>query len=262
MDKFEILFGIKKPDVKENCILMPFATKYILQNIGIPNLIKGKIYSSANTSDFTIIQTGMGPGFAGDAMLYLKDTACKNVILFGSCGLVGEKDGLSPTRITMSKSVIPSRPASGRLGGPLNSSLSIGSLVSPSKCYSYESFSSTLLNPEAKEFYPDKTLFEKLIHKNNEIKSVTCATVSSLKLEEENLDLFENKNIDVFDMECSAIFCAGKYARIRTTALFYVSDIINSKPFYMDMDPDLKLKISNSVKKAIDNLIDFMKSKD
>lgn len=225
MDKFEILFGLKSSDVKENCVLMPLVSKHILQAIGTPNFTKGKVYSSANTPGFTAIQTGMCPCFTGDATLYLKDTACRNIILFGSCGLADEK---------------------GRI--------SIGSLVSPSKCFSYESFSSMLFNHEADIFYPDKTLFEKLAHKNNEIKSVTCATVSSLKLEEENIIYFKNKNIDVFDMECSALFSAGSHAGIKTAALFYISDIARSKPFYMNMDDDSKLKIYNSIKNAVNVL--------
>ncbi|MEW6087931.1 MAG: hypothetical protein AB1498_06455 [bacterium] len=231
MDKFEILFGIKKSCIKENCVLMPFVAKYILKNLNITDFKKGKIYSSADAPGFTIIQTGIGPGFTGDAVLFLKDTACKNIILFGSCGLLEEKDRLS-----------------------------VGSLVSPSKCYSHESFSSMLLNPcaEDKIFYPDKTLFEKIIKQNIEIKNVACATVSSLKLEEENINLFRNKNIDVFDMECSALFSAGNHAGIKTAALFYISDIINDKPFYMNMDNDLKLKISGSINKAIAILTEIL----
>ncbi|MDD5773295.1 MAG: hypothetical protein PHX78_07540 [bacterium] len=225
MDKFETLFGLKRPDIKENCILMPLISKYILQAFDTPNLTKGKIYSSVNTPEFTIIQTGMCSGFTGDAALYLKDTACRNIILFGSCGLAEEKDGFQ-----------------------------IGSLVSPSKCFSYESFSSMLFKHKADVFYPDKTLFEKITHKNNEIKNVTCATVSSLKLEEDNLTYYKNKNIDVFDMECSALFSAGNHIGIKTAALFYVSDIVSSKPFYMNMEDASKLKISNSIKNAVNVL--------
>lgn len=223
MTKFEAVFGISSNQIKKFCILMPLLPKGILKEFGIKALSKGRLYSSGNSGTFTIICTGVGAGFVGDAVLYLKETGCENVILFGSCGLVNK-----------------------------DSVLSVGSLVSPVKCYASESFSEMLLNRDKGHelFHPDKDLLGRLIEtgKNDNLSRVTCATLSSLKLEEEMTDFFMAKGIDVVDMECSAFFSAAGYTGIRAASLFFVSDVINHKPFYMDLEPDLKSKFYSALK--------------
>lgn len=234
MTQFESLFGIKSSQVKKNCILLPLFKKGILSKFKIKNWAKGRLYAIGNNNDFTLIHSGMGACMAGDAVLYLEETACRNIILFGSCGLVHKKSGLS-----------------------------IGSLVSPFKCYSGESFSELLLerNKELKVFYPSKNLLENFLKfdKSAGIKEVTCLTISSLKIEEEGADLFIERGIDVLDMECSAFFSAAGYTGINAIALFYITDIIKERPFYMNLDSALKSTLSYSAKKGAGLLCEFIK---
>jgi len=230
MNRFETLFGIKESEIKKTCILLPIARKDILARLGIKELLKGKLYNSSNSKYFTVIHTGMGPAFLGDAVLYLDHTQCQNIILFGSCGLVKEEENLDT-----------------------------GSLVMPDKCYALESFSQMLLE-EKKDWqalYGDNTLLQSF-SKSNNAKKVTCATLGSLKLEEGYVDIFEQKQIQVVDMECSALFSAAKYIKRKAMALFYITDIINKKPFYKKLAPEDKTALLSSIKSASDILCEFI----
>jgi len=235
MSPFEAIFGIKTQQIKKNCILLPLIPKIILSEFKVKKILRGKLYGVANTKEFSLIHTGIGAGLVGDAVLYLKDTLCQNIILFGSCGLVKEK-----------------------------ADLSLGSLVSPFKCYAQESFSEMLLEglKEEKVFYAHQGLFESFANANQEkgLKEVTCATISSLKLEEGMLDVFIEKGIDVVDMECSALFAASNFVGLKAIALFFISDIINKRPFYAGLDPLLKLRLSSSIKTAAKMLCGFIKN--
>jgi purine-nucleoside phosphorylase len=234
MTKFRALFGLDASEIKENCILLPLLPKGILAELKVDSLAKGKLFCSGNSAEYTIIQTGMGPAFTADAVLYLKETACKNIILFGSCGLVHKNTGLD-----------------------------IGSLVVPSKCWENESFSELLIDKFKKEkvFYPDADLMTVLLNvgQRTGVKEVSCATLGSLKLEEQMQDLLIKEQIDVVEMECSAFFAAAKYCKLKAAALFYVSDIISEKPFYFEMEQELKTKIASSIKSAVNIICESFK---
>ena len=115
----------------------------MLRDLGVKEFSKGRLYSSGNSKSFTAIQTGIGPGLSGDAALYLAETQCQNIILFGSCGLVKEEKDID-----------------------------IGSLVVPEECYSLESFTEMLLQNKNnwQAFYGDKTLAENFLKVNKDIK--------------------------------------------------------------------------------------------
>jgi purine-nucleoside phosphorylase len=231
---FKTLFGIDNFQVKKNCVLLPLISKGVLNFFKLRRFSEGKLFGAGNADDFTLIYTGMGPVLTGDAVLYLKETACENLILFGSCGLVTEKQGLS-----------------------------IGSLVSPSKCYSRESFTDLLLGRDKPPgvFYPAGDLFRQFLTsgQGQEIKEVTCSTISSLKLEAEMAGSFIEQGIDVVDMECSAFFSAADFTGLKAIALFYVSDIINKQPFY-SLDAQAKLKLLFAIKKSVAILREFVKT--
>ena len=91
------------------------------------------------------------------------------------------------------------------------------------------------------------------------IREVTCATIASLKLEEELLESFIEKGIEVVDMEASSFFAAAGYCGFKSLALFYVSDIIKEKPFYAGFDLSIKLKLYSCVKNAADILCAFVR---
>jgi len=231
MTKFETLFGLKESEIKNTCVLMPLLPKGSLESLGVKTLSKGRIYSSGNSLSFTLVNTLMGAAFTGDAALYLSQTNCKNLILFGSCGLV--------------------KPCKG---------LDIGSLVTPIECYSMESFSDLLLkNHNFKAFYPDKALLKSFLKSNEDIPEVNCATLGSLKLEEDYLGLFSEKNIHVVDMECSSFFSAASQKNLKAMALFYVSDIINEKPFYKPLIDEDRVKLSSSIKEGIYSICSFLR---
>mgnify|MGYP001610812889 CR=1 FL=1 len=232
MKDFEVLFGIPWQEVKKTCILMPFVPKDVLRGLGIRRFVRGKLYGAGNGRNFTIIHTGMGPALNGDAVLYLAEAGCKNLILFGSCGLLAENNGLG-----------------------------IGSLVSPSKAYSLESFSRMLANQDIASdvYYPDKKLLEDWTSAaGSSIKQITCATVSSLKLEEERRGGWLKQGIEAVDMECSAFFAAASHSGLKAIAVFYVTDIIGVKPFYQEMGLKDKAKISLARKMAAGLLCKFI----
>lgn len=236
MTQFEALFGIKSSRVKKTCILLPLLPKGILSELKISNFKSGKLYGCGDNDDFTLIHTGIGAGFTGDAVLYLKESLCENVILFGSCGLVKARNGLS-----------------------------IGSIVSPAKCYANESFTELLLEKdiESKVYCAHDKFFADFLANGEKsgLKKVNCSTLASLKLEERMVDLFIEKGIDVVDMECSAFFSAAAFSGLNAIACFYVSDIIKEKPFYLSLDADSKSALSSAIKNAADLVCEFAKKK-
>jgi len=230
MTKFETLFGIKESEIKDTCVLMPLLPKNALSLFGIKDFQRGKIYSSGNAENLTLINTGVGASFAGDAALYLADSGCKDIILFGSCGLVKSSGNMA-----------------------------IGSLVAPIKCCAMESFTNMLLkNNGFKTFYPDKDMLESFLNDNKIVQKVNCATLGSLKLEEESGSLFTEKDIQVADMECSGVFSAGAHKHLKAIALFYVSDIINEKPFYSEFSPDDRLRVASSIASGVKSICRFV----
>jgi purine-nucleoside phosphorylase len=234
MTYFEALFGIKAEEIQKNCILLPLLTPGILKKFKIKKLYRGKLFGAASARKLSVVVSGVGPALAGDAVLYLKESPCQNIILFGSCGLVKEK-----------------------------ANFSIGSLVAPAKSYFYESFSQLLLekNKKPKAFLADEKLFRRLSEfgQNRGLRKVVCATVSSLKLEEKMQDVFIRTNIDVVDMECSAFFSACGFSGKKAASIFYISDIIKKKPFYSNLDSTCKLKLASAIEKATDLLCAFIK---
>lgn len=231
MTRFEALFGIKRSLVQKTCVIFPVIQKEMLTAFKAGNISKGKLYGTAEGDGFTIIHTGMNAGLAGDAVLYLKEAGCKNIILFGSCGLARS-----------------------------NGSFGLGSLVTPSESYSYESFSSLMEgNYRSALFRPDAEFLSAVVEagKEHDLKKVKAATISSLKLEEDMLDSFIQKGIEVFDMESSAVFSAANRSGIRAVALFYVSDVVKEKPFYEETDKTL---LSGAIKNAGDTICAFIKT--
>jgi len=226
-------FGIKESQIKRTCIIMPFLKKGILKDFGIKELSKGTLYSTGNSELFTLIRTGMGSALAGDAVLRLKNTPCQNIILFGSCGLTENTNDLG-----------------------------LGSLITSSKCYSMESFTEMLsgCNRNWSVSYPDEDLLDGFLKTNNEyVKKAVCASVGSLIMEERNIDLFRTKRIQSVDMECSAVFSASKHIGCKAISLFYVSDILIEKPFYMKLNEKEEEIINSSTKNAVRILCDFIK---
>ena len=211
---------------------MPFLRKESLAGFGINGISKGRLYDSGSTRIFTVIRTGLGTALLGDAALYLAHTPCENIILFGSCGSVDERY------------------------------LKIGAIAAPFECHSLESFSGMLLRDrkEWKIFHPDKDLFEGFLEANEGrgIQKVSCATLGSLKLEQDYIAIFKERDIRIVDMECSALFSASIHINKKAMALFYVTDIINKKPFYTNLTAEEKIVLSSSIKSSTHILCEFI----
>lgn len=230
MNKFDKLFGVRAGQVRKNCVLLPCVNKDMLAGFGVKSLGRGKLYGCSNLGNFSLIHTGMSAGLVGDAVLYLKETPCENVVLFGSCGSLGKLD--------------------------------IGSLVMPVKCVAQESFTEMLKGAqEPRVFYPDNDLTEAFLQQYPDagIKKATCLTVSSLKLEEERAQAFQDQGIDVVDMECSAFFSSARHVGLKAMSLFYVSDVVLEKPFYLPLSVQDKKTRDASMKSAVSMLCDFLK---
>jgi purine-nucleoside phosphorylase len=230
MSTFKKLFGVEKESIKKNCIILPFASNDILNGLGVSKLSRGKLYGCAQTRDFSVIHSGMGTSLTGDAVLYLKESPCENLFLFGGCGSTG--------------------------------TLAIGAIVSVFLAYEEESFSKSLLSPVHNSwpsFYPNR-MFEESIEKAGIFKRANCLTVSSLKLESERLGEFRRQSIDVVDMECSAFFSAARFNKQKALGLLFVTDVVNQRPFYETRLATERKLLQSSIKKGAHFLCDFIRA--
>lgn len=225
MSNFKTLFGIEPSSVQKTCVIVPFLVPGLLRELGIASLKKGKLFATANTDTFTFVKAGIGTLFVGDAVLYLQETACQEMIYFGACGLVRETDRLT-----------------------------IGGLVSPAKCIAFESFTDVLLKQTDKitVHYPDQELFQSCLNTEPgyNIQPVTGMSIGSLKCEESYREFFDKRSIDVVDMECSALFSAANYIKRKAIALFYTTDIIGKKSFFDPWEPKDKSRIDYAIQTA------------
>jgi hypothetical protein len=236
MRPFKALFGVDEQEIKKRCILMPFIIPPIIKEFQVEKWSPGKLYKVAQADHFTLIHTRMGAGLVGDVVLYLKETACEEVFLFGSCGLVTTSPGEN-----------------------FSSGNSLGKLFVPSLCYALESFSDFLLKESLLEhperlptFYPHPDLCQDFLKfaPSQILRPGVCATVSSLKLEEERLPLLQKAKIQAIDMECSAFFAAAQARQIKALALFWVSDIVKQQPFYATFTTEETNRINAALLKA------------
>ncbi|MGQ3683912.1 MAG: phosphorylase family protein [Candidatus Loosdrechtia sp.] len=234
MTVFKSLFGVEPSEIQKTCVIVPFLSQGLLNQLGIESLKKGKLYSTANTDTFTFIKAGIGTLLAGDATLYLEQTNCQEIIFLGACGLVQETDALTT-----------------------------GSLVCPEECLSFESFTDVLLRQTDKitVHYPDPDLLQSFLSSNPDIiiHRVKGMSMGSLKCEEFYKGYFIEKGIEVIDMECSAFFSAAHYIQKRAIAILYVTDIIGKKHFFEPLEPQDKLPINNAIQDACKVIRSFCK---
>ncbi|MCX6353584.1 MAG: hypothetical protein NTZ78_01620 [Candidatus Aureabacteria bacterium] len=235
MDTFKILFGTEKSAVHRNCVLLPVPSRELSEMLGLSDFSKGKLYACAHAKRCTAIRTGIGPAFAGDAVLHLADTPCENIILFGSCGLT-EPVG----------------------------NLRIGSLVAPTSCYSAESFTELLRGDvHSWEMYNSNKSLRDLLRQmaGGDLQDATCISIGSLKLQEDKLPLLKEKGIDLLDMECASVFAAAAHIGRRAAALFYITDIVRGQPFYANMSKEDRSSLTRSIRSAATLVCEFIEKK-
>ena len=198
---FENYFGTTPDTINKNCIICPTSGDGDLFNaFGEKIETKGFFSKVQNYARASVICTKNNL-LIGDCILLLKDTACENIFLFGSCG------GTGLTRI--------------------------GDIVLIKKTFNYESFSEMLeMKRTPDSYYPSHSLLNEFLASLNEtdsalVKQVYGAATSSLLLEKNYMDWFEKNRVMAIDMESSAVFAAANYVNRKALCLMYVADHVS-----------------------------------
>lgn len=230
MNAFKKIFGIEPEAVRENCIICPMPGNLSLfAGEEESQVSKGMLFSAQDSGYATVFHSRYG-SMAADCVLLLKDTACRNVFLFGSCGSAGVID--------------------------------LGVKVMPKKALVLESFSEMLKFKESIDAsYPDKKLFDRFAEfaAGKNIMQLNTATVGSLFLEAGYIQWFAKHKISCVDMETSLLFSAALHIKRRAISLTYVSDVISKKPFFVELDQAERDKIDSSKKELARLLANFIK---
>lgn len=230
MNTFRRFFGIDESEIKTHCILCPVSNAELFRELGFISRSKGLFFRAITASHATIISV-KNNFLIGDCILSLKNSACENVYLFGSCTGAGN--------------------------------IELGSGILVQKSFNLESFSQ-MLNPEEKApaCYPDEALFRKFKNYLNDesILILNCATVSSLLLEEQYILWLAKNGVSCVDMESSIVFSAAKHIKRKAAAILYVTDIVSKQMPYEKLDKSDAGKIDVSRKKLAKALCDFIKT--
>lgn len=224
MNRFQSIFGIPAQNIRRTVVLLPFIQPGTLALLGIEKLQSGALYSSASTPFLSVIRTGIGASFTGDAVLYLAETAAQNILFLGTCGLI--------------------QPVS---------NINTGALVIPRLSYSIESFCCILRNdypsPLAANCDPQLANDARILT-GLKLPDVCCASFGSLYLEEQNQPRLRALGVEVIDMECAALFlAAGKTGR-RALAFLSVTDIPGEKPYYTQATSCDKKNLTDNLSQA------------
>ncbi|MFA6003641.1 MAG: hypothetical protein WC881_06195 [Elusimicrobiota bacterium] len=202
MDTFKKLFGTDKSRIRPDCILSPLNEVDLFAGPQAGERARGDYFRAADLGFATLIGTRYNL-LAGDCVLRLADSPCRNIYLFNCCGGIG---------------------------------VDIGAAYSVQKAWALESFSGMLAGQDpAASYQPDPELAREFSAYSG-LPAGICATVGSLALEESYLPRFQELGVDCLDMECSAVFSAAKQAGQRALALLYVSNRIPDKPWHEHLD--------------------------
>ena len=236
MEPFRQLFGLDASAVGETCVLLPFSRKRLLQSLGVGRLNRGFLYSAAPGDLCTVILTRVGAVFAGDAVLHLADTPCKEIIFLGTCGLV---------------------PPAGERG--------IGSLVCPSPWYGQESFSRLAagdLSPGPR-FFPDPDLRRALLRSAGLEAEDGPAGVSfgSLRLQPELLPAWRGRGVEAVDLESAAVLAAAARTGRKAAALLAVGDIVGPRPYHQPLTPEEESRLGRALDRAVESVCCYIGAK-
>jgi nucleoside phosphorylase len=219
---FKTFFGMIEKDIKYNCIICQSYDLVLFSD----KISHGLFAKCANIANATIIAL-RNSFLAGDAVLYLKNTVCENILLFGSCGGCRER--------------------------------SFGDMVIIDKAYNLESFSNMLnFRKEPDSYESARFLFNDFLEKSGTtgIIKTNSASVGSLILESNFLNWFKEKEISVVDMESSVIFSSTRYINKSAIALMYVTDFIK-QDIAISVEAADKQKILTSRKGLAQALVRF-----
>ncbi len=176
----------------------------------------------------TVIKTIPGAGSNGDLALALKDLA-KKIIFVGAAGA-------------------------------LNKELHLGDYFAATTAYNGESFSDYFNN----EIDIEKILKNKIpvnFKQKFSCPSGQAYTCGSLLAENDELLIkLQKKNIDVIDMETSALYTSAKITGIETIAVYFISDKPLEKNLFTEYSAEEKKRLASSKKDFIKFVLDnFLK---
>ncbi|MBR3655179.1 MAG: hypothetical protein IKN62_07095 [Elusimicrobia bacterium] len=205
--------GINLKEIKKTCVICPVSDHSLFSKMGKPKRNNLPFAKIMNYDAMTVIST-KNNFLVGDIVLCLKNSACENIILFGSCGGIGD--------------------------------VKIADKLIVKKVFNFESFSEMLemkRNPDS--YYPSTILLENFLSKaKKDIKQVKCITSNSIVLQRTYKDWFDKNKINAVDMECSSVFSAASAINKKAIALFYVTDHISeASPFETELDESQKAKL-------------------
>lgn len=233
MEPFRELFGLDPLAVSETCVLLPFSPKSVLSGFGVERLNRGLLYSAAAGDPGTLVVTRIGAVFAGDAVLHLAGTRCREIVFLGTCGSIVRRE--------------------------------IGSLVCPAAWYGQESFSRLVsgdLNP-GPLVYPDRELRRSLLRAAGLEDEPGPAGVSfgSLRLQLELLPKWRRKGVEVVDLESAAVLAAAARTGLRAVSLLAVSDIVGLRPYYRPLSSAERDRLEGALDRVVKSVCRYIRKK-
>lgn len=220
--------GVNLQEIKKTCVICPVSDHSLFFKLGKPKRNNFFFAKIMNYDKVTVIST-KNNFLVGDIVLCLKNAACENIILFGSCGGAGD--------------------------------VKIADKLIVKKVFNFESFSEMLeikRNPDS--YYPSTALLDKFLLKTKQdILQVKCVTTNSIILQKTYKDWFDKNKINAIDMECSSVFSAASAINRKAIALFYVTDHISEdNPFKTELDENQKMQLLNARQQLADSICDFI----
>lgn len=221
--KFKDFFGINQTSIKKNCIICQTYDAPLFSD----KTNNGFFVKTAETDNAIIIAL-KNNFLAGDTVLYLKDTSCENIFLFGSCGGCGDIES--------------------------------GDIVMIEKAFNFESFSQMLKEPQERSFSSSsEKLLSSFYEKNpyQDLIKTNSACVSSLMLEAKYLDWFKSNGVNALDMESSIVLSAAKGIGKNAICVMYVADHIEKSPLGTKLNAAIKKQIAKARTNLAKMLINF-----
>lgn len=226
MSSFQSLFGVPAETIQSTCILTPFLPKALRTALALPPLKNGNPYATAQGNRFSLIRTQIGAPYVGDAVLYLKETRCKNIIFVGACGAL---------------------PSVG---------LTIGNLIVPADALALESFCQLLTHSSLHplKITANASMHQQFIEMTPTLlaRPMHAASLGSIHLETNYISYLKDYHIDVVDMECAAFLHAATSIHRPAIALLYITDILSqTSPFDITQHTTLINTTLNTISKVL-----------
>jgi len=238
MNAVKRLFGVEAKDIQEDVILTPFLDCAYFAHSDKAKKAKGFLFEVFTEEHYSVIKTGVGASFVGDAVMYLAQTPCKKLYFLGSCAGCGHSE--------------------------------VGDILLAEKALAAESFTDIIEENGRYAFViPKKSLHEDLLkwrascgnqQEKDVIQQANIATLGSLSQQDRLTAFLKQHGISGVDMEVSAFFSAANKRNCACCALLYVTDIIGEKSFFRALTNEERAKIKEARQRAVTLVCDFIRS--